>query len=126
MAQEILKFIHNLNKAKLNLEVFLLGDVNDRAKRKFSQYVKKIDFIITDLKTEPAVSQELREAIDLEYKSDAYCVEAIMEKVLMLTPDERDILENIVDAVIKGEEINIVYDDKTKKNEKENVTEATQ
>lgn len=114
MASEILKFLHNTQRAKLNLEVFLLGDVNDRARRKFAQYVNKLDWLITDLKTEPAVSKDLRDAIDLEFNSDVYCVDAILEKTLMLTPDERDILEKIIDSVIAGEEINIVYDNKTK------------
>ena len=115
MASEILKFLHNTQRAKLNLEVFLLGDVNDKAKRKFSQYVKKMDWMITDLKTEPAVQKELRDAIDLEFNSDVYCVDAILEKTLMLTPDERDILEKIIDGVIAGEDLEIIYkNDKTK------------
>ena len=109
MASEIVKFIHHLQRAKLSLEVFLLGTFNDGAKRKFSQYVKKIDWIITDLKTEPGVDRTLSDAIDLEFNSDVFLLDAVSEKMLLLTPNERDILENIVDEIIKGEEIQIEY-----------------
>jgi hypothetical protein len=124
MASEILKSIHNLSKSKLNIEVFLLGDISPKAKGKFSQYVKKIDWIITDLKTDPAVSKDLRDAIEQEYLSDTYTVDAITEKALLLSPSERDVLENIIDAIIKGEPIEIIYTDKKQDNEKDNDTKA--
>jgi hypothetical protein len=117
MASEVIKFLHHLQRGKLNLEVFLIGCKNDRAKRKFSQYINKIDWIIKDLKTEPGITRELSDAIDLEFNSDVFLIDAVNEKLLLLTPYERDILENILDEIIKGEQIKIEYIGKPKTHE---------
>jgi len=121
---EILKAIHSLRRAKDNLDVFCLGKVTPHVKKQFKNYSSKIEWIINDIKCHPQCSQEIRDAINEEWQSDVFTVDAINEKVLKLSPSERESIETIIDCVLIGETINIVYHDKSEKNEKENVAET--
>jgi len=111
---EILKAIHSIRRAKDNFDVFCLGAVTKDVKKQFLGYSNRLEWIINDIKCHPQCSNEIRNAINEEWQSDVYTIDAIQEKVLKLTPQERDSIETILDCILSGETINIVYDDTNK------------
>lgn len=74
----------------------------------FKSYNGKLEWIYTDLKTNPFLSQAVRDGIKHEWESDVFCLDAISEKVALLSPEQKEIIELLVDEMIKGEIINIV------------------
>lgn len=111
MSTLILEYIHHIKRAKLNLEVFILERTlnNPTSKRKFEIYVQRLQWLITDLKTEPNISKDVSDAIDLEFNSDVFTLDEITRKALLLTPDERETVETLLDQVLAGEELNVKY-----------------
>jgi hypothetical protein len=107
---EILKAIHCLRKAKDHFDVFCLGAQRPKVKMQFKGYSNRIEWVINDIKLHPQCSDEIRAAIDEEWQSDVFVVDAVNEKLLKLSPSERENVETILDCILKGETINIVYD----------------
>lgn len=110
---EILKALHDLWRAKLHLKLFVLSEnvTNPKVKVQFKGYINKIEYIVNDIKLHPQCSEEIRQAINEEWNSDILTIDSIQEKVLKLTPQERDSIETILDCILSGETINIVYND---------------
>ena len=76
------------------------------AKLRAKSWVQKIEYVENDVMA--AITPESREVFRQEIKSgDTLFFQAINEKYLMLTPQQRDTIEAIIDLVIKGEEVTI-------------------
>ena len=43
-----------------------------------------------------------------EWNSDVFCVPAITDKVSVLRPDQREMIEEIIDGMIAGEEVKFI------------------
>ena len=85
------------------------------AERLFGNYCRKIEWIAKDLITCPLFPTIVREGLKTEWNSDAFMVDAIIEKVMVLTPGQREVIETVLDRIIAGEhtvvEVNIPNDD---------------
>jgi hypothetical protein len=85
------------------------------AERLFGNYCRKIEWIAKDLITCPLFPSIVREGLKTEWNSDAFMVDAIIEKVMVLTPGQREVIETVLDRIIAGEhtvvEVNIPNDD---------------
>jgi flagellin-specific chaperone FliS len=101
------KALHFIDLARQYFEDVQLGTNRD-VKTIFSQYINKCNWIIFDLKNR--LSQENREnlAKELEQSLD---INAIMDKVIHLDNKQKAFIEDIIDAMRKGEEV-IIVDDK--------------
>jgi hypothetical protein len=53
------------------------------------------------------VGEFVREGIKKEIASDVFSVPAIMEKIALLNPEQRDGMEQVIDALLKGEKIEV-------------------
>lgn len=104
----IISAIQNLKMAQEQLEDFCRQFPNSQGERIFKNYSKKIDWIFNDIITHPFLTIEVRNGIKNEIQSDVFAVPAIIEKVALLTPDQREIIESTLDAMINGEEVKIV------------------
>lgn len=51
------------------------------------------------------MTQEVRDGIKNEIKSDVFAVPAILEKIALLSPDQRDLIESAIDAMLNGIEV---------------------
>lgn len=51
------------------------------------------------------MTQEVRDGIKNEIKSDVFAVPAILEKIALLNPDQRDLIESAIDAMLDGIEV---------------------
>ncbi len=71
-------------------------------------YVNRIDWIYNDLITYPLFTEEIRQGIKKEWNSDTFVVPAVMDKLAFLNPEQRLIIENIMDLMIAGEQIELI------------------
>lgn len=104
------KALHFLYLAKQYFEDVQMNHSND-VKQIFKQYIQKCDWILFDLKNR--LSQENREILakQLEGSLD---INAVLDKVVRLDNKQVLFVEDILDAIIKGQDFNIEY-----KNEEE-------
>ena len=100
--------IQSLKMAKEHFEDFQRQYPESKGAKLFGQYIKKIDWVHTDLLSHPFLGDEVRQGIKKEIESDVFAVPAIQEKVSLLDPAKRDFIETLIDAMLKGEEITIV------------------
>lgn len=74
----------------------------------FKKYVDKIDWIFSDIITHPFLTDDVRAGVKSEIESDVFSVPAIVEKVALLTPEQREIIEDTIDAILSGQEVKII------------------
>jgi len=104
----IINAIQNLKMAQEQFEDFCRQYPNSQGSRLFKKYSDKISWIFSDLISNPFLTEEVRIGIKTEITSDVFAVPAIIEKVALLTPNQRDMIESTLDALISGEEVKIV------------------
>jgi hypothetical protein len=95
------KGIHHINIAKQYFEDLCLGSSFD-VKMIFKQYIHKCDYIISNLKNR--LSSENREILAKELE-DSMSFDAIADKIIRLNIEQRAFIEEILDSMIRGEEI---------------------
>lgn len=111
----IINAIQNLKMAQEQFEDFCRQYPNSQGSRLFKKYSDKISWIFSDLITNPFLTEEVRIGIKTEIASDVFAVPAIIEKVALLTPEQRELIESTLDAIINGEEVQIVDINENKK-----------
>lgn len=74
----------------------------------FKKYSEKISWIFKDLITNTLFTKEISDAIKKEINSDVFVLPAIMEKVSLLKPEQREIIEATIDCMINGEDVKII------------------
>jgi hypothetical protein len=80
---------------------------SSRGGQKFSEYKRKIEWIFTDIKSYPHFSEEVREGMREEMKSDPFAFASIIEKAALLSPKQREMLEEVIEKVLKDESFEI-------------------
>lgn len=108
MSANIISAIQNLKMAQEQLEDFCRQYPETKGEKLFKVYVGKINWMFKDIVTHPFLTEEVRVGIRKEVESDVFAVPAILEKVALLTPEQREIIESTLDAMINGEEVKIV------------------
>lgn len=104
----IISAIHHLKMAQEHYEDFIREYPDSAGSRLFKSYIAKIKWISNDIIYHPHVSEEVRIGIKKELASDVFTVSAINEKIVLLNPDQREIIEETIDAMLSGEEVKIV------------------
>ena len=104
----IVSAIQHLKMAKEHYDDFIRQYPESSGARLFLNHVNKINWIFKDTITHPHITQAVRDGIKKEILSDVFAVPAINEKVALLTPEQREIIEETIDAMLSGEEIKIV------------------
>lgn len=100
--------IHHLRMAKEFYLDFIRQYKGSIGANIFKNYIKKIDFIFTDIKSNIHFNQSIRDGIRKELECDIFQIPAINEKISILTPNQRELIEATIDAMLAGEEIQIV------------------
>ena len=108
MSANIIGAIQNLKMAQEQFLDFCRQFPNSQGEKLFKTYVSKIDWVFKDIITHPFLTNEIRVGIKKEIESDVFAVPAILEKIALLKPEQREIIEDIIDAYISGETIKIV------------------
>jgi hypothetical protein len=95
------KGLHHINIAKMYFED-LHRSTSGPVKQVFGQYILKCDWIYRNIYDR--LGSESRESFRKEM-SDSITIEAISDKIVRLDEKERLFIEDIMDAIIRGEEI---------------------
>ena len=112
MRSSVVQSIQNL---KLSLEFmndFIRTAPNSKGAVLFKTYITKIEWIFKDILTYPHFSDEVRKGIRAEIESDAFSVIAINEKIPLLNAEQRQVVEELIESILKGQklEVNIKND----------------
>lgn len=73
----------------------------------FDGYSRKIKWILRDILTFPYFPDEVRKGIKAKIESDCFAVEAIHDKIPLLNPKQRAMLEELVEDMVAGKTIEI-------------------
>jgi hypothetical protein len=107
MRSSVVQGIQHLKQADEFINDFIRQTPNTRGAVIFSMYSKKIRWILTDILTFPYFTDEVRKGIKAEIESDAFGVEAIHDKIPLLNPEQRAMLEQLVEDMVAGKTIEI-------------------
>ena len=93
MSANIIGAIQNLKMAQEQFLDFCRQFPNSQGEKLFKTYVSKIDWVFKDIITHPFLTNEVRVGIKKEIESDVFAVPAILEKIALLKPEQREIIE---------------------------------
>jgi hypothetical protein len=103
----IISSIHHLKMSHEHLEDFRREHPFTKGAMLFAQYQKRMEWIYKDMITHPFLTPLVRDGIKREWNSDTFATTAIAEKVALLTPEQRDAIEALIDQMLKGETIQV-------------------
>lgn len=111
MVSNFITSIHHLRICAEYMDDIVRQYPGSRAAALFEGYSKKIKWILRDILTYPYFNEEIRDGIKKEIESDPLTYRAIMERVSLLTPDQRNLLEFVIEDLINGKQIKIQVDE---------------
>ena len=101
------KGLHHLNIAKQYFEDVKMGCVGD-VKNTFNGYVNKCDWILNNVFDK--LDDEKRK-IYKEELSDSLSIDSINDQLMMLDNTQRNQIEELLEAILKGKRVTIKIDD---------------
>lgn len=111
MSSSIIQSIQHLKIANEFMQDFIRSAPGTRGEFIFKDYSRRINWILKDIITYPYFNKEVRDGIKKEIESDAFAVDAIFEKISLLNPDQRIIMEELIEIVLTGKEIDVQIKD---------------
>lgn len=110
---DVVSSVQNIKQAHEHFSSFQREYPDSKGAKIFENYKKKLEWVVKDLITMPMLTDDVRKGIREEWESDVFAVPAIQEKIALLPPDKRDVVESIIDKVIIGESVTIIFSNKT-------------
>jgi len=104
---DIVSGLQSLKRASDHWNSFVREKPGSLAERMFKMYLGKINWIVQDFLSCPHFPDIVRNGIRKEWNSDAFTTPAISDKVALLSPDQRDAVENVIDLLLSGEKLEI-------------------
>ena len=105
MASNVITAVHHLRIATEYMDDFVRSAPATRGGSLFKLYSGKIKWVLRDILTFPHFSEPVREGIRKEMQSDPLAYAAIMERISLLSPTQREQLESVIEELIKGKTI---------------------
>ena len=103
----VVSSVHHLKMAREHFEDFRREFPEAMGSKLFKTYIDRINWIFKDLLAYPHLTQAVRDGFKAEIESDVFAIPAISEKVALLNPQQRDMIEATIDAMLSGVEIKI-------------------
>lgn len=103
-------FVHAvvaLAKARDHMLSFMRDHPASRLGRNCRVWLGKINWLEADIITSPAFDDQTRLALKYEMNGDVFAMDAIMEKLAHLNPEQRLQIEQVVDLVADGKTLKI-------------------
>lgn len=113
MVSNFITSIHHLRICSEYMDDIVRQHPGSRAAVMFEGYSKKIKWILRDIYTNPHFTDPIRDGMKKEIESDPLTYRAIMERISLLAPEQRDMLEFVVDDMINGKQIKIQVDEQS-------------
>ena len=104
---DIVSGLQALKRAHDHWNSFVREKPGSLAERMFKMYLGKMNWIVQDFLSCPHFPDIVRNGIRKEWYSDAFTTPAITDKVALLSPDQRDAVENVIDLLLSGEKLEI-------------------
>jgi hypothetical protein len=101
------KALHHLNISKQYFEDVRIGCTGD-LKNTFNGYINKCDWILNNVFDK--LDDEKRK-IYKEELSDSLSIDHINDQLMFLNNDERLLVENLIDDIVKGKKVKVIIDD---------------
>jgi hypothetical protein len=105
MASNVITAVHHMRIATEYMDDFVRSSPGSRGGSLFKLYSGKVKWILRDILTFPHFSEPVREGIRKEMQSDPLAYAAIMERISLLSPTQREQLESVIEDLIKGKTI---------------------
>ena len=102
------KGLHHINIAKLYFEDVKFS-TSKEIKAVFNQYIQKCDWILANMKDR--MNPESKAVLEKELE-DSLSFDAINDKLIHLDNAQRAFIEELMDAMINGEEIKMIDGEK--------------
>jgi hypothetical protein len=112
MGSNVITAIHHLRIATEYMDDFVRSSPSSRGGSLFKIYSAKVKWILRDILTFPYFSEQVREGIRYEMNSDPLAYQAIIERISLLNPKQRDQLELVIEDLIKGKKIEFIIHEK--------------
>ena len=107
MRSSVIQSIQHLKISDEFMNDFIRTAPNTRGAVIFKDYSRRLKWILKDIITYPYFGDEVREGIKKEIESDAFSVDAIFDKISLLNPEQREMIEDLIESVLKGKEIEV-------------------
>lgn len=111
MKGSVMSAIHHLRAAIEYMDDFVRESNRkhggSRGAAKFSEYSKKMKWVLMDMRTYPHFCDEVREGFRKEMQSDVFAYVSIAEKCSLLEPEQREMLDDVLDRILAGETIEV-------------------
>lgn len=98
----IVSAIHHLKLSAEHFEDFKRQHPGSKGAKLFEGYIKRIEWIFKDLVSHPFLDQDVRDGIKREINSDVFTVPAIAEKIALLNPMQRELIEIALEEILAG------------------------
>ena len=108
-SSNIISAIQSLKASKEYFDDFIREHKDSNGARMFKEFTKRIDWMANQLITHPFLPESVRVGIRKEWNSDVFAVPAITEKIAMLTPEQRNAVECVIEECLKGQSLTIEY-----------------
>jgi hypothetical protein len=107
MRSSVVQAIQHVKIADEFMKDFVRDAPNTLGAVIFKDYSKRLQWILRDIITYPYFDDAVRQGIKVEIQSDAFAVPAIVGKIALLNPEQREMMEDLVDDILKGKTIHI-------------------
>lgn len=105
---DLVSAIHHIKQAFEHLGSFRREYPNSAGARLFKTYQNKLEWIVKDFLTIPYLPKEVADGIRKEWEADGFTIDAILEKLSELNPEQRDAVEQVIDQILLGEQLTII------------------
>jgi hypothetical protein len=107
MRSSIVQSIQHIKISEEFMQDFIRSAPNTRGAVIFKDYSRRLQWILRDIITYPYFDDDVRQGIKVEIQSDAFAVPAIVGKIALLNPEQREMMEDLVDDILKGKTIHV-------------------
>ncbi len=105
---DIVSTVQHIRMAMDHCDSFINQHPGTKGAKLFDGYRSRLQWILNDLKTHPALPEGVRAGLKAEIEGDVFTVPAIAEKIALVPPQQRETIEALIDGVLNGESINII------------------
>jgi len=111
MRSSVVQAIQHVKIADEFMNDFIRSAPTTRGAIIFGQYSRKLRWILNDIITYPHFDDEVRKGIKVEIESDAFSVGAIKDLIPLLNPEQREMIEDLIENILKGKTIEVSIKD---------------
>jgi hypothetical protein len=107
MRSSVVQAIQHVKIADEFMNDFIRSAPTTRGAIIFGQYSRKLRWILSDIITYPHFDDDVRKGIKVEIESDAFSVGAINDLIPLLNPEQREMIEGLIEDILKGKTIEV-------------------